>query len=159
MKNSLVSLILTASCVLFFTGPVSAKVLGVVFGAKGKVQYSYDQKSWKKLSRIKRFKKNIYLKTGPKGSCKIRFTGTKLTKVLESNSVIMLSDGDLQVISGRLSDYETESGLLQAIQRKIHQSQSYTSVRIDETDDVSGDMIILLEGIEQPGKGKDDSDD
>jgi hypothetical protein len=143
MKNPR-SIVLAICLLVAFPGVVPAKILGIIYDVTGEVQYSHDRVTWQTVALVKRFKDKLYIKTGSNGTCKIELSESKETKLLGNDSLVVLEDRKLELIRGQLNDFKQDPDLMQAVKRRLHISQSYTTTRIDEAIlDASADIIIL----------------
>ncbi|MBT4491730.1 MAG: hypothetical protein HOC70_00685 [Gammaproteobacteria bacterium] len=107
---------------------------------EGSVEYSRNGTRWSPVRRTKYLFSGYHIRSGKDGSGKLISQSTGKSQELGSNTVIQIADGNIEVISGSLSEPEEEEvSLFQSLLNKFAKAQRYTTVRRSAT---SGDEPI-----------------
>lgn len=106
--------------------PPVAKLVQV----EGKVDYSRNGVTWKKVRRTKYLFAGYRIKTGKDGSGKLINQQTGTSQELGPNSEIHVKDNEIQLVTGSLSEPKSETGsIFQGLSNKFAKAQRYTTVR------------------------------
>ena len=130
---SLAILISVFSTAMASKGPPVAKLCEV----EGEVLYSRDGKKWIPVRRTKYLFPGYQVLTGAKsGSGKIINHSTGESQALGSDTLVKVTEGNISLVSGRLSEPEQElASLSQSLLNKFSRAQRYTTVRRSATTD------------------------
>lgn len=114
--------------------PPVAKLVQVT----GSVEYSRNGTSWRPVTRTKYLFSGYQIKTGEDGGGKLISQTTGMAQELGANSEISVTDMDIALVSGSLSEpIEDSSTIFQGLSNKFAKAQRYTTVRrsVTKTDD------------------------
>lgn len=103
--------------------------VAVLFQVKGDVEYSKDGQEWKKIRRNKFLFAGYQIRSLADGSGKLTVKTTGANMVLGPNTVLEVTDSDLNVKKGDLAETEQANQLVSGLVKKFSKSQSYTTVR------------------------------
>jgi hypothetical protein len=122
-----------ASFILVFTaGLIQAgekDPVAVLFQVKGDVEYTKNGQVWKKIRRNKFLFAGYQIRSLGDGSGKLTIKTTGVNMMLGPNTVLEVTDTDLNVKKGDLSESEQSNQLVSGLVKKFSKSQSYTTVR------------------------------
>jgi hypothetical protein len=127
---------LCAFLLLGFCSAVVAKAPPVakLVQVEGKVDYSRNGVSWKKVRRTKYLFAGYRIKTGKDGSGKLISQQTGTSQELGPNSEIAVNGTEIDLITGSLSEPKSEAGsIFQGLSNKFAKAQRYTTVRRGNT--------------------------
>lgn len=116
--------------------PPVAKLVQV----EGKVDYSRNGNTWKRVRRTKYLFAGYRIRTGKDGSGKLINQQTGYSQNLGPNSEIEVKDAQIRLVNGSLSEPKSEAGsIFQGLANKFAKAQRYTTVRrsITTNDDLS----------------------
>ena len=122
-----IGLLLSAlSGTLYAKEPPVAKLVQI----EGEVEYSRNGKHWSPVRRTKYLFSGYQIRTGEDGSGKLIDQNSGNSRELGSNTLIAISEGDVAVLEGSLTEpMEEETSLFQSLLNKFAKAQRYTTVR------------------------------
>lgn len=130
--KTIVKTLTLITLILFVSGSVYAgkrDPVGVLFQAKGKVEYTKKGKKWRKVRRSKFLFSGYQVRTGPDSSAKVTLKESDVTMDIGPNAMIKVSGGKLVAQNGNLEAADSSGKLLSGLMKKFNKAQSYTTVR------------------------------
>lgn len=119
-------LVSAASTQLVAKEPPVAKLVQV----EGKVEYSRNGSRWNPVRQTKYLFSGYFIRTGADGSGRLINQSSGESQELRSNSVIQITDGNIEALSGSLSEpMEEDVRLFKSLLNKFAKAQRYTTVR------------------------------
>lgn len=106
--------------------PPVAKLVDV----DGEVAYSRNGEDWSPVNRTKYLFSGYHIRTGEDGTGKLVNQAEGTARSLFNNTVIHISEGEILVVAGRLSEpTEEDTSVFESLMNKFAKAQRYTTVR------------------------------
>lgn len=108
----------------------------------GAIEYSRNGATWRPVKRTKYLFAGYQIKTGADGGGKFINQQTGMSQTIGANSAITVNDGEISLISGKLSKPTQESAsIFEGLSNKFAKAQRYTTVRRSVTKEGSDDQV------------------
>jgi len=131
MINKSLLLFFTTSLILFIADSLVQASLDpppfLLIKSTGEVEYSKNDKAWKKIRRNKFLFENYFVRTNNNSSCQIINNKTHDNYYLQQESKIQVKNGLIEVIKGKLSEGDRTGDFENYWENKFTKVQEYTA--------------------------------
>ncbi|MEO5365509.1 MAG: hypothetical protein H7831_04005 [Magnetococcus sp. WYHC-3] len=107
-----------------------AAPVAMLMQPQGMVEHSKDGANWKPVKRNKFLFPGHQVRTGGDGAVQLVIQATGQSQAMAANTLVSVTDGGVQALSGQLGAPESaQGGLVSGLEKRFAKAQRYTTVR------------------------------